>query len=858
MATGEAKPGLHCRILFRPDAFNRVANGEFETDTSGWTVSAGINAAGSSLSRTAVNPISGAASLILATGSNDGGGANYDFGSQPFYQENRYGTAYVALVWLRRASGTGIRARIILGSEGTSSDRATLTIPDVPDTAQPYRVVWYPSGTRTDVQLAITNGGTAGLTMHVDAVSVYQLDAFNQVENSNFLFDTSGWSTSAGINGAGTSITRNTGTGPTTSTYATVVTTATNGSGVNYDLGSRPFVSGRTYRARVALRHGSGGVSARLRLGSLGTGADRGDKTVAVTTAWAWHYVDWTASGDRTDVELAVGNASASALTVDIGAVEVYEAIDEVNGDAGRADVAGMTWTRSTSAVGTITASLTNKRAAQRYTPWDSSGALYGLLRTGRRIWARAYFAGRLNPVCFGTIRRWVPDPDTETCQVLAEDPTADIAKVGVTAGFADDRSYRTARSRLFGATAVALGNDPVAGDARRSLSSAHTEAESFYDGTNGEVSALDYLNSLNDATGTVHHIDPSALPEILWRYTTVARETLTDASSATAIDGDELADISGMDVSDETVENQQVVPWQAYERLVVAGTTLVQARDPGSYTDIDADDPYLHYLRDDIGTDEDVPEPTYEREVVWKRRRVRKSRKRVRVRTIRFRRVYPDAFVPFTLSASTEKAWAMTFSVPVVIDGVATAHPSATPATVAYSQSSPRDVAFRAYASGASTTGSVRITGAAWLPLEEETYERTNHAAVLTNAGVVRPGPVTNTPYVGSFATAEGLAKYREWRFGDPRLRPTLHNEHGVAYATALNTMEPTARVEVSADKYALSSAPFVVTGVSGSVSGGGLLWAWDWALEALPPSIGTLFVLDTSELGGSEVLSY
>lgn len=855
MTTVETTPLPHVRVLFRPAAFDWVTNPGFETNTTGWSVSAGINAAATSITRITTDDHSGSASGSLVTTTTVNSGVNFDLGSTRFWQESTYGTAYVGLVWLKWVSGP-TRARLILGSEGTSSDRATLTITDLAADWTPYRVVWYPSASRTDAQLAITTDVAAALTVLIDDASVYQIDAFSQVENGNFLSDTTGWATTAGINGAGTSITRGSGTGPATTTYATVVTTSTNGSGVNFDLGSRTFASGRTYRARVALKHGSG-ANVRLRLGSLGTGADRGDKTVAATTSWAWHYVDWTPSGSRTDAELAIGNAAASALTVDIGAVEVFEAIDEVNGDAGRADVSSLSWARSTDAVGTINATLHDPVDTHRYTPWYSSGALYGLLRPGLRVWARATFGGRLYPLAFGTIRRWVPDVHAGTCAVLAEDPMADIAEARVTMGFADDRSYRSARARLFGDTAWALGNDPVAGARRVSLTTAHDEQATFYDGTNGEVSALDYLGALNDATGTVHYVQPHATAEVLWQYVTVARSTLADAAgTSTTVTEDDLSDLTGMDLSDETVETVQAVQWQAYERLVVAGTRIAQARDPASYTsDIDADDPYLHFVVDAAGTDEDVVEPTFEREYRWKRRRLRKSKKRIRVRTFRYRRVYPDAFVPFTLSATTEKTWTMAFSVPVVIDGVTTAHPSATPATVAYTAASPREVTFRATATGASTTGSVLITGAAWTPLDEQTVTRTNHAGLLTARA--RPNPPTNTPYVGSVALAEGLARYREWRFGEARLRPTLRVEHATAYATALG-IDPTSHLSITAARYALSSSVFVVTEVSGSVGHGGLMWAWEHTLEALPASIGTLFVLDTSTLGGAHVLGY
>lgn len=852
-ATGlETVARPHVRVLMRPDAFDRVANPGFEVDATGWSASAGVNGAGASVTRVTTDAHAGSACGQVVTAATAGSGAHYDLGTDRYWEEAAYGTAYAATVWLKRVSGPR-RARLVLGSEGTASDRATLVIAELADEWEQYRVVWHPTASRTDAQLAIETDVAQALTVLVDDASVTQLDAMSQVENGSMLADATGWSVAAGINAAGTSATATTTGGMAEGGgYLTLVTTATDGSGCHFDLGSRRFVAGRTYRARVGLRM-PGDV--RLRLGSLGTAADRGDATVTSTGSWAWHHVDWTPTDDRTDAELAVTNASASALTVQVSAVEVYEAIDEVEGDGGRADVDELSWARSDSAAGTFAATLHDPADTRRYTPWAASGPLAGLLRPGLRLWARATFGQSLLPVAFGTVRRWVPDASAGTCQALGEDPMADLAAARVSVGFADDRSYRDCRARLFGAAAQAAGIDPVAGSARTDLTHADTEQATLYDGTAGPVSALDYLQALCDATGTVHHVAPSALAERLWRYSTVGRADHADATAAaTSLSGDQLASVAGMESSDDATETTESVAWQAYERLVPAGTTLARARDPGSYADVDADDPYLHFVVDAAGVDEGVPEPTYEREVVWRRRRVRGSRRRIRVRTYRHRRVYPDAFVPFALDAGAERAWDMSFSVPVAIDGVTAEHPSATPATVSWSQATPRDASFRAVAPAASTTASVTVTGAAWMPLGEEAYERTDAAAAARSG--LRSGPVTGTPYVGSLAAAEGLARYRLWRYGEGRLRPTLRVDHGLSHATALG-VGVASHLGVDAERYSLSSAALVVRGVSGSVSGGGLLWSWDWSCEGLPDGAGTTFVLDSSALDGSDVLA-
>lgn len=857
----ETVPSLHVRCLLRPDGFGRVSNPGFEVDAAGWSVSAGVNGAGTSITRLAVDPASGTSCAELITTATAGSGCNFDLGSERYWQESACGTAYAALVWLRRVSGPA-RARLVLGSEGTPADRATLVITDLADEWTPYRVTWYPTAHRTDAQLAITNDAAALLGVRIDQARVWQVDAFSQVENGNLLTDTTGWAVTASLNAAGTSLTRQATGGYVAPSCARLVTTATDGSGCNYRVRSREFVAGRTYRVRAALRRVSGGTTARLRLGSYATSGSRSSSApVAISGSWAWYAADVTMSATCTDMEVTVTNGAAEALTVDVSGLEVYEAHDELSGDAGRADVSALDWTRPTGGVGTLSMTLHDPADARRYTPWDASGPLYGLLDTGRRVWVRAAYGAGVHALWYGTVRRWVPDRDTGTCVAMAEDPMSDLAAARVAVGFADDRSYRDARAALFGAGAIAAGRDPVAGDARLSLSTAAIEAGTFYDGTDGEVPALDYLADLDDATGTVASIAPSNVAEYLWRYRTVSRTDLTDVTGAVSVGDTILAALRDTDLSDEGVETTWSVGWQAYERAALAGTLLAQARDPGSYADVDADDPYLHFTRDDVASDEDVPAPTYEREPGWrwrvvvrKGRRRRRVRRRVRVRTYRFRRVYPDAFVPFSLAAATERAWDMSFSMPVVVDGVTTAHPSATPATVAWSADGPRRVSFRATAAGASTTGSVRVTGAAWLPLDDATHERTDAEAALARG--LRPGPTTDTPYVPALAAAEGLARYRQWRWREPRMRPTLVHEHG-SWSTML-PLRQCDRVTVAADRYALPPTTLVVTSVTGSVSGGGLSWSLSYALEALPASLGTPFTLDSSALDGSHVLAH
>ena len=197
MSGNPTTPLPSVRVAWRPEQHTRIANGTFETNTTGWATTAGINAAGTSITRITTDAHSGSACASVVCSSTDGSGVNFDLGSETFFSEASYGAVYVAVAWLKRSSGSR-RAKLILGSEGTSSDRATLTITDLPDAWTPYVIRWLPTGTRTDVQLAITNGSAEALTVRVDDVAVYLLDGFTQVENGSFEVDTTGWVTFSG------------------------------------------------------------------------------------------------------------------------------------------------------------------------------------------------------------------------------------------------------------------------------------------------------------------------------------------------------------------------------------------------------------------------------------------------------------------------------------------------------------------------------------------------------------------------------------------------------------------------------------------------------------------------------------
>ena len=94
-------------------------------------------------------------------------------------------------------------------------------------------------------------------------------------------------------------------------------------------------------------------------------------------------------------------------------------------------------------------------------------------------------------------------------------------------------------------------------------------------------------------------------------------------------------------------------------------------------------------------------------------------------------------------------------------------------------------------------------------------------------------------------------MAAYRNWRYSEARLRPTMvdhNNRFSVDLADHLT---------MTLDRWRLSSVLFLVTGATWNVSQGGLDWSVSRDLEELP-SHTTWFTLDTSTVSGSDVLAY
>lgn len=373
-------------------------------------------------------------------------------------------------------------------------------------------------------------------------------DGFDLITNDGFETSTAGWSVGAGINVAGTSITRTVSAPYMGTAVGRLVTTATNGSGVNWDFGTQTFTSGRTYRFRVYLKSISGTTSAKILIGSLGTPGDRASSTMTLTTGWVAYQVDWTPSANRTDVEVNVTNNAASIMTADIDTAEVFETLDDVTSYAEY-----MTWTRgsnfdgSVEAPGTFTVRLLN--IDKRFAPDNVSSPLTGLLVLGRAVWVRATHGGATYALFYGTIRRIVPMPREKLVEIVCEDPLYRMGRQEVSVPLSVDASIASFRGDVLADMDIGFTNRNLANGVEGDI--VYTEAD--------QENGLTVLAELNKATGTVHFIKPDPSASVLWKYTTIDRATI----QGQAVDetfNDDLNDMANYDLTDEALVNSQRV----------------------------------------------------------------------------------------------------------------------------------------------------------------------------------------------------------------------------------------------------------------------------------------------------------
>lgn len=851
------------RVAWRPEELNRVTNPGFETDTTGWATTAGINAAGTSITRVTTDSRSGSASASVVCGATFGSGVNWDFGSARFFPEASHGAVYVATGWIRRASGSR-RARVILGSEGTPADRATLVLRDLPDAWVPFRVAWLPTAARTDVQLAVTNGSAQAITFRLDDVSVSLLPGFTQVENGSFETDTTGWAGS----GSGT-IARSTSEHFGGSACARITATASADDGAVFAMPARTWTAYRTYRLRFAAKKVSGNDAWRAELYDPDGTVSLVSAPFTAPLAFTWFTVDWTVGGGEDDpgdftgaVDIRIIHPGASEAVVAIDEVEVYEAIDDLGTDAG-----DLAWSRSLGSVGTATIVLDN--SSGDYDPRNSSSPLQGLVTPGRRVLIRSRYGSGLHGSFCGTVTTVEPRPWEGRADLVCEDMLGYLARATVSVPFIKGATYADIRGRVLASALAGTTSLAPSASGRLSITSG-LEDSTFFAATDGDVGVLDLFTELDEATQSVHWAQPSPHAAVGWRCVVEDRATLTaDAFDVTVDDdSDPVTDITGVRLSHDALENHQEVPWQSFEPLVplhpdeTGSGVLMIARLPSVWDDNDADDPYLHYTKDAFGTDDDHPEMRWRYPHGMTRRQwVRRRKRGLKVK--RRTRVFPDAFLPISTPLGWLERYTLDFAVPVA--DVAIAAWNSTPTLVTsietdFLERRPNRVIVDVYDTPSVVSNPpprlsrFEVTGVPYRPTDD--LEAVADAYDSQAAHGFRAGPGLGTSYIPSAGAAEGVGAYRNWRWGTPRLTPTVvdHNR----FPQTL-TADLTDHVTVTATRWSLSGVEFVATGARWTVTTGGLDWTRELDLEELPMHTPWL-VLDDADAGLDDavVLAY
>lgn len=818
-------PMIEARIGWRPDQFNRVTNPGLETDTSGWAVTAGINGAATSITRITTDFHGGSACASLVCPATALTGCNFDFGSQAFLASTYGRHFYRFVVWLKAVSGTPY-ARLIVGSEGTSSDRASKDIVLNGDW-QPFFVDWAPSATRTDVQLAIVNIPAVAMTVRIDDVAVYLRDALSQVENGNFTDDTGGWVVTAGINGAGTSLTRTASDSPISGkACGELVTTSTSGSGCNYDLGTVKFTTGRTYRLAVWLKSISGTTTARLRLGSLGTGADRGDSSPTITTSWARYTVDWTPSGDRTDVELAISNGTAAIMTARIAAIEVYEALDDVSSDAAAFSSStdsstpvltfgrGASFDNGAAAVGFASFAVINDDG--KYTPENASGVLYGLLEAGRPILIRARYNYGLYALFAGRVRYFTPQPLDYATEIRSTDALHDLRRAAY-AEAPTAASYESHRQTAL--TEVDILNFGIGSD-----SGGGAESTVAWTGAR-DTNVLAYLEQLTAASGGVMFVRPDADALVAWRLITIDRTRHADSSSTSEAWDDDLADLTGYDVNEESVINRQRVEVTAYrvdnDLFTISTLTnapIVENYAVGSHSIVDDRDGAFRIL------------PGHE-----------------------FSATLPADETPLTVPANTRRVLRFSFSAPMYNVRKATTYSSGSCTETLTVEGN--DVILTLDAGSTDAVLTLIALGADPL-LQQSINDADEYDRQSQYLRGEREGNKVSSPYISHLAHARALARYKVWRYGTQRARPAAHVHRNYARQLAREIGD---RIGLTFARLSLSTKPFVILSFTTQVSENSRMWKTVYNLESLPTApAGGWFILGTSALDSDDVLAY
>ena len=279
---------------------------------------------------------------------------------------------------------------------------------------------------------------------------------------------------------------------------------------------------------------------------------------MTLTTGWVAYQVDFTPTGNRSDIEVNVCNNAASIMTADIDDAEVYAVGDDVTAAAEAFSFSHGANFEGGLAAGQCTLRLKNDTLA--YTGAVASTALM----IGCPVYARATYAGVPYGLFYGIVKRYSADALAKMVDVFGTDPVDGWQRSAeISVAISSTRSVSAFR----GAILDALG-EPAA---RRNLTLFEHEADIPVITGSDAADALTLLGTLDDSTATIGYLlfDPS--PSVLYRYTTIARnarssqatdQTITDTFTGIGYEVNEDVNVTDQRVSFTThlVEDTQTV----------------------------------------------------------------------------------------------------------------------------------------------------------------------------------------------------------------------------------------------------------------------------------------------------------
>lgn len=351
---------------------NLVANGNFESDTTGWVTTAdSFHATGGTLTRQTAGPKIGSGYGRLQTPAGTADGVHVVL-------PGTYtgGHTYRVLGWLK-VEGAGspysAASHFIIGSNGTPSDKAETGSVNFDalggGTWEAVSVDWIPSSNRTDAHLALYVNNTAPSTIaytSLDGVTVFDITTMWGPTRPTDWFDTFGV-LAAGTEPEPVAITTTDAQRKWGSRSLNYTTPAKTGSGIYYDFGEQgeAFTQGVSHSVSVWLR---ATTAMPYRIGLTRYDAtthtwEALNQATGTLTANTWAVITFTltpSAGHTSGIVLYSQQTNATARTVYLDGVRVAEgaAIDYESAAWSLIDLESDTYLASASLSGSVLACL--------------------------------------------------------------------------------------------------------------------------------------------------------------------------------------------------------------------------------------------------------------------------------------------------------------------------------------------------------------------------------------------------------------------------------------------------------------------------------------------------------------------